>query len=352
MHNCVNGSAAAQLLAAWQRFQDDDSLLVAVLHGAGDKSFCSGADLTALDQLATLGEETASRGELEQQGTGPMGGTRLVQVKPVITMAQGYAYAGGLELFCHGHIRIAEPQATFSVACRALGVPLVDGGTVYLPRLLGWGNALPLIITGERISAQRAPRNRPGLGSRARRDRPGPALDIAEQICQQPRNAMLADLGSAINGLYLSMEDALDVEAANMYRVMRSESPPAAWPALPAASDFGLNSDIQMAFTTQSFLNANIENHATICLIPTRTVVEGPESPPAMPAIVFDGIEYECRNIEFVEPASADPGQRNIDPDAFRVCLVMLEDKLCPGRVFELREGCRVVAGGATAVTL
>ena len=85
-----------------------------------------------------------------------MGGSRLVQMKPVITVSQGYTYAGGLELFCHGHIRLAEPQATFSVACRRWGVPLVDGGTVYLPRLLGWGAALPLIITGQRISAERA----------------------------------------------------------------------------------------------------------------------------------------------------------------------------------------------------
>ena len=88
-----------------------------------------------------------------------MGGTRIVQHKPVITVSQGYTYAGGLELFCHGHIRLAEPQATFSVACRRWGVPLVDGGTVYLPRLLGWGAALPLIITGQRISAQRATRS-------------------------------------------------------------------------------------------------------------------------------------------------------------------------------------------------
>ncbi|HEY4312865.1 MAG TPA: enoyl-CoA hydratase-related protein [Pirellulales bacterium] len=224
VHNCVNGAAAAQLLIAWQSFQQDDSLLVAVLHGAGDKSFCSGADLTALDQLSTLGDETASRGQLEQQGAGPMGGTRLVQVKPVITMAQGYAYAGGLELFCHGHIRIAEPQATFSVACRRWGVPLVDGGTVYLPRLLGWGNALPLIITGERISAARA--REIGLVWEIVPEGTGlaRALDVAEQICRQPRDAMLADLNSAIHGLSLTMEDALEAEAANMYRVMRSES--------------------------------------------------------------------------------------------------------------------------------
>jgi enoyl-CoA hydratase len=224
VHNCVNGAAAALLLEAWRRFQDDDSLLVAVLHGAGDKSFCSGADLTALDSLASLGEATANSGELLKRGNGPMGGTRLVQTKPVITMAQGYAYAGGLELFCHGHIRIAEPQATFSVACRRWGVPLVDGGTVYLPRLLGWGNALPLIITGERISAQRA--YDIGLVWELVPEGAGMAraMDIARQVAQQPRDALLADLSSAINGMNRSLEEALEIEAANMYPVMRSDS--------------------------------------------------------------------------------------------------------------------------------
>jgi enoyl-CoA hydratase/carnithine racemase len=224
VHNCVNGAAAALLLDAWRRFQDDDQLLVAVLHGAGDKSFCSGADLTALDSLASLGEATANSGELLKRGSGPMGGTRLVQTKPVITMAQGYAYAGGLELFCHGHIRIAEPQATFSVACRRWGVPLVDGGTVYLPRLLGWGNALPLIITGERISAGRA--HDIGLVWELVPEGAGlaRAMDVARQICQQPRDAMLADLSSAINGLNRPLEEALEIEAANMYPVMRSQS--------------------------------------------------------------------------------------------------------------------------------
>jgi enoyl-CoA hydratase len=224
VHNCVNGAAAALLLEAWRRFQDDDRLLVAVLHGAGDKSFCSGADLTALDSLASLGDATANSGELLKRGTGPMGGTRLVQVKPVITVAQGYAYAGGLELFCHGHIRIAEPQATFSVACRRWGVPLVDGGTVYLPRLVGWGAALPLVITGQRISAQRA--FEVGLvweivpqGTGLAR-----AMDMARQICQQPRDALLADLHSALHGAHLALDEALELEARNLHPVMQSES--------------------------------------------------------------------------------------------------------------------------------
>jgi len=224
VHNCVNGAAACLLLEAWRRFQREDRLLVAVLHGAGDKSFCSGADLAALDQLATLGEHTSSSAELRDRGEGPMGGSRLVQVKPVITMSQGYTYAGGLELFCHGHIRIAEPQASFSVACRRWGVPLVDGGTVYLPRLLGWGAALPLIITGERITAERA--QQIGLVWEIAPQGTGlaRALEIARQVCLQPRHAMLADLNSAIRGLHLPLEDALEVEAGNLFPVMLSES--------------------------------------------------------------------------------------------------------------------------------
>ena len=153
-----------------------------------------------------------------------MGGTRIVQHKPVITVSQGYTYAGGLELFCHGHIRLAEPQATFSVACRRWGVPLVDGGTVYLPRLLGWGAALPLIITGQRITAERA--YQIGLvwelvpqGGGLER-----AMSMARQICRQPRDAMLADLHSAIEGAHLPLDEALELEARNLQPVMQSES--------------------------------------------------------------------------------------------------------------------------------
>jgi enoyl-CoA hydratase/carnithine racemase len=224
VHNAVNGAAARMLLEAWRAFRDDDALTVAVLHGAGKQSFCSGADLMALESLAKVGASEAEAAAVVEHGTGPMGGSRIVQAKPVITVSQGYTYAGGLELFCHGHIRLAEPAATFSVACRRWGVPLVDGGTVYLPRLLAWGTALPLIITGQRISAERA--HQIGLvwelvpqgGGLAR------ALDMARQICQQPRDAMLADLRSALHGWHLPLERALQLEAANMHPVMQSES--------------------------------------------------------------------------------------------------------------------------------
>lgn len=213
-HNAVNAPAARLLAAAWQQFRDDDSLTVAILRGEGDQAFCAGADLFGLEGL----------GEISRAMIGPMGGTRIVQTKPVITVSQGFTYAGGLELFCHGHLRVAEPAATFSVACRRWGVPLVDGGTVYLPRLLGWGHALPLIITGQKIDAERA--ERIGLvwelapkGEGAAR-----AFDIALQLCRFPRDAMFADLASAIRGFPLPLDEALEVEAANLEPVTSSES--------------------------------------------------------------------------------------------------------------------------------
>ncbi|MBX3413253.1 MAG: enoyl-CoA hydratase/isomerase family protein [Pirellulales bacterium] len=224
VHNCVNGETAALLLEAWIRFRDDDRLSIAILHGAGEHAFCSGADLSALEGLSRLAESSDEARRVVEEGTGPMGGSRIVQRKPVITVTQGYTYAGGLELYCHGHLRIAEPQATFSVACRRWGVPLVDGGTVYLPRLLGWGQALPLIITGQRITAERA--YQLGLVWELTEQGQGlaRAFDVARQVCAQPCDAMRADLASAIEGAHLSLEEALRREAENLDPVVRSES--------------------------------------------------------------------------------------------------------------------------------
>jgi enoyl-CoA hydratase/carnithine racemase len=224
VHNAVNGATAHLLLEAWRHFRDDDSLTVAVLHGAGDKAFCSGADLKALAGMAHLDATSEEIDAFVQHGTGPMGGSRIVQKKPVISVSQGYTYAGGLELYCHGHIRLAEPQASFSVACRRWGVPLVDGGTVYLPRLLGLAGALPLIITGQRIDAVRAFQLGlvwelvPAGGGLNR------AMDMARQICQQPRDCLLADLNSVLEGSHLPLEEALEFEARSLHPVMRSES--------------------------------------------------------------------------------------------------------------------------------
>lgn len=223
-HNCVNGEMARLFLEAWQRFRDDDDLTVTVLHGAGEKSFCSGADLNALEELVDINASDSDIKDYIQNDAGPLGGSRIVQSKPVITVSQGYTYAGGLELFCHGHIRIAEKQALFSVACRRWGVPLIDGGTVYLPRLLGMAGALPLIITGQRIRASRA--REIGLVWEVTAKGRGlqRAMKMATQICAQPRDALMADLNSALNGYHLPVEDALRLEAENVYPVIRSES--------------------------------------------------------------------------------------------------------------------------------
>lgn len=224
VHNSVNGDAAQLLLEAWTRFRDDDELVVAIFRGAGDQAFCSGADLSALASLAPANMSEAELEKFIKNGTGPMGGSRIIQTKPVITTTQGHTYAGGLELFCHGHLRIAEEQARFSVACRRWGVPLVDGGTVFLPRLIGNVHALPLIITGQRIDAKRA--HDIGLvwevvptGQGVDR-----AFSVARQLCALPRDAMLADLRSAILGAHLPIEEALELEARNLIPVAQSES--------------------------------------------------------------------------------------------------------------------------------
>jgi enoyl-CoA hydratase len=221
VHNAVDGESAEILAGLWRRFRDDDSLWVAVLRGEGDAAFCAGADLKGLEGLASLAADGSSA---DVRRSGPLGGTRILQTKPVVAVSQGHTYAGGLELFCHAHLRLAEPAATFSVACRRWGVPLVDGGTVYLPRLLGWGAALPLIITGQRIWAERA--REIGLvwevvpvGAGAER-----AMHYARRICELPQECLRADLTSAICGYHLPVEEALEVEARNLRPVMESES--------------------------------------------------------------------------------------------------------------------------------
>jgi len=219
VYNAVNAEAAKKLLDAWERFRDEDQLKVAILHGAGD-AFCSGADLKAA--IGLIGEKSAD--DFIDNGTGPMGGTRIIQTKPVITMSQGYTYAGGLELFCHGHIRIAEEGATFSVACRRWGVPLVDGGTVFLPRLIGMAHALPLIITGQKIDATEA--HRIGLAWEVTPKGKGleRAFDVAKQLCKFPWDAMKGDLTSVILGSGMPLEEALKVEAREGWDAVTSKS--------------------------------------------------------------------------------------------------------------------------------
>src|SRR5262245_11672370 len=147
VRNAVDGPTAAALAEAFREFDADDSLSVAVLWGEGGH-FCSGADLKAIG--------TPGGNRLEADGDGPMGPTRMRLGKPVIAAVAGYAVAGGLELALWCDLRIAEEDAVMGVFCRRWGVPLIDGGTIRLPRLIGLGHALDLILTGGPVGAREA----------------------------------------------------------------------------------------------------------------------------------------------------------------------------------------------------
>lgn len=150
VRNAVDPAAAWGLAAAFRDFDGDDSSSVAVLTGAGG-TFCAGADLRAV-------ADGAAEEMLDPSGTGPMGPTHLLLDKPVIAAVEGHAVAGGLELALWCDLRVAASDATFGVYCRRWGVPLVDGGTVRLPRIVGQGRALDMILTGRAVGAEEAHR--------------------------------------------------------------------------------------------------------------------------------------------------------------------------------------------------
>ena len=145
--NAVNGPAAAELHAALEAFDADESAAVAVLWG-DNGTFCAGADLKAMG--------TPDSNPVHRSGPGPMGPTRMVLSKPVIAAVSGYAVAGGLELALWCDMRVVEDSAIFGVFCRRWGVPLIDGGTVRLPRLIGQSRALDMILTGRPVAAMEA----------------------------------------------------------------------------------------------------------------------------------------------------------------------------------------------------
>lgn len=147
VRNAVDGPTAQALADALRAFDADDDAAVAVLWGAGG-TFCAGADLKA------IGTDRGNR--VEDGGDGPMGPTRLVLSKPVIAAVAGHAVAGGLELACWCDLRVVEEDAVLGVFCRRWGVPLIDGGTVRLPRLIGLSRALDLILTGRPVDAREA----------------------------------------------------------------------------------------------------------------------------------------------------------------------------------------------------
>jgi enoyl-CoA hydratase len=216
--NAVDRPTADALSAAFRRFEAEPRWHAAVLFGAGG-TFCAGADLTAL-------ADEARRNELHADGSGPgpMGPTRMPFTKPVIAAIAGFAVAGGLELATMCDLRVVEEDAVLGVFCRRVGIPLIDGGTIRLPRLIGLSRALDLILTGRALDAQEALAF--GLANRVVPQ--GTARAAAEQLAAElagfPQAALLADRLSALDNSPLDdLAEALRLEGAGGYEAVFAE---------------------------------------------------------------------------------------------------------------------------------
>ena len=213
VRNCVDGPTATALADAFRRFEDDDALLSAVLTGAGG-CFCAGADLKGVV------EGRANR--VSETGDGPMGPSRMLLSKPVIAAVEGYAVAGGLELAVWCDLRVAARDAVFGVFCRRWGVPLIDGGTIRLTRMLGHSHALDLILTGRGVSGDEAQR----MGLANRLVEPGAALaeaaGLAKDLAAFPQRCLRADRLSSYRQWSLPIEEALLEETRLGVEVIRS----------------------------------------------------------------------------------------------------------------------------------
>jgi enoyl-CoA hydratase len=204
--NAVDGQTAAALADAFRAFDADDSSAAAVLYGTGG-TFCSGADLKALG--------TPDGNRAASDGDGPMGPTRLRLSKPVIAAVSGHAVAGGLELAAWADLRVADETAIFGVFCRRWGVPLIDGGTVRLPRLIGQSHALDMILTGRAVEAEEALRI--GLANRvvpAGQAVPA-AVELAASLAAFPQVCLREDRASVLDQWGLGEADALAQEWAH-----------------------------------------------------------------------------------------------------------------------------------------
>jgi enoyl-CoA hydratase len=208
--NAVNGPTAAALYAAFEEFDRDDTASVAVLWGEGG-TFCAGADLKAFG--------TPDANAVHRTGPGPMGPTRMVLSKPVIAAVSGYAVAGGLELAIWCDLRVVEEDAVFGVFCRRWGVPLIDGGTVRLPRLIGHSRAMDMILTGRAVAADEAQAiglaNRVVPKGQSRRA----AEELAAQLAALPQQCLRSDRLSVLHQWGATESEALDVEFASISRV-------------------------------------------------------------------------------------------------------------------------------------
>lgn len=215
VRNAVDGKTAAELAAAFRSFEADEKALAAVLYGAGGH-FCAGADLKKLAEgkgnLLTL------------EGDGPMGPTRMRLSKPVIAAISGYAVAGGLELALWCDLRVMEEDAVLGVFCRRFGVPLIDGGTVRLPRLIGLGRALDLILTGRPVGSTEALQmglvNRVVPKGKARQA----AEELARQLSSFPQTCLRGDRRSVYEQFDLPFEEAMINEFRIGFQAVEEEA--------------------------------------------------------------------------------------------------------------------------------
>lgn len=213
VRNCIGPRTHRELIEVWADFRDDETALVAIVTGAGDKAFCSGGDLNADEALVpSTPAEIAAHNRGERPGI--LGPSRWTDIyKPIIAAVNGVAYAGGLEWACFADIRIAEEHASFGVTCRRWNIGLADGGTQRLPRIIGMGRAMELILTGRVVDAHEA--RQIGLvnevvpkGKAFER-----ALELAEFICRLPQPAIRTDKEAAVRGFGLPLAEGLRIEA-------------------------------------------------------------------------------------------------------------------------------------------
>jgi enoyl-CoA hydratase len=201
--NAIDGPTAERIAAAYDRFVEDDEARVLVITGAGDVAFCAGADLKNIESF----------GPRMDDPRGPLGISRVISPKPTIAAISGWCLAGGLELALWCDLRIATETAALGFPERRWGVPLVDGGTQRMPRIVGLGRALDLILTGRIVDADEAL----AIGLVTEVAPPGKhlerALEIAEGLARFPQDTMLADRRAAIEGIGLTFEEGLALEA-------------------------------------------------------------------------------------------------------------------------------------------